>query len=362
MGATTRQVDVGATAYQVVDDRSIPYTAVAVLALRDGVHNGPPRGAVHAVVDFPGLRATVANSGVVVLGADLESTLSLWSWQTYAMTVRIDAEGYQPVDVPIVLAPGAAIPVVLPDQLLEPHPVDVVGTVARAGRRPRDVVVGARVYSFQATGPYPTLLRTRLVHPHPAGEPVTAVVVSAAGAPAPLLRAARLGDGVVTLGDRRGLRPGVLLQFGSSESVSFGEVAPWWTIPDDPASAGEVSLTAPLTRGHAAGESVTGVAVVATPPTARTTERVVSGRSVVLLDERVVPGPFDVVRIGDPTMGRSELHGVGAVTNSRGRYSFGGVDGTAAIGMQATDGHTATSRPWVVDYREPTNVVDLVIR
>lgn len=356
---------------------------IARARLRDEITGEAPRAEVTLSVPRPGLRARVAEGGLVGLVGVPRQAFPSGGIAGLVLPFTIAAEGY----LPVAVAPSLPAQPLYPDVF---QPIDLgvldlqrVGVVLR-GRAVREVggtrtpLVGAQITPTAVrltpngaavaipAAVSPLTIQTGLRRGRAAGAVVRRRDLVIGGAAKRLLLPTAAGARRARLSDRIGLALGALVAFdagdderGETVAVSAIEATP--TL-DQPAW---VDLDLPLTREHREGGPVAPATLGAAGANNLLTRDAALGDRCLFLDGAAgLPGAATVEITGG---GPTEYHAAQRLLATSDGEGFWRLPAVARVATVTLHGqHAAAANPAVVevaiDYRLPENRVDLVFR
>ena len=176
-------------AYDVVFDGAIRRRALIIARVVDAVTNGSVTP-LRARVDRRGATMRIGSGGTLAVSGRIEQLLpDPASSASMTLTISIHARGYRPHVEPVVIAPGATLPIDLGAIALQPLPVRLEGRVTNEAHR--TPVAGASIVTPKADRI--VLLHTPVQRDYAAGVSVTTRTLTAGATPTTLSSAVTSG-------------------------------------------------------------------------------------------------------------------------------------------------------------------------
>jgi hypothetical protein len=280
---------------------------------------------------------------------------------TYVVGITVSAQSYWSASATVAVAPGVALPVIVPDLTLRPSQVRLQGRVTRASDR--SPLPGASIRLADDPHPavpitnHPLSLRQPLRSAHAtsgAAGATTVIPLAISGATRKVAASGSAGATVVVLNDRTGLSPGDVIYFGNIDRGDGVFAVLGTPTPAVIATPGAVLLTNPLPADEPAATDAQ--AFIPSGPAVALMTGVDSGDGLIFTQAAI---GSDAVAVEDPA-GPNEFGLVGAVADSGGFYRLDGVGHVPSVVLVANgSGLSAGPLEWFVDYGQPSSVVDL---
>jgi hypothetical protein len=293
------------------------YQAVVIGQLVDELTGEPVLAPIRVTSDLTGARPRSAADGVVGLAGVPVRLFPLLATQPYAVVVRVEASGYQPLVERVTFGPQPAFPAAftcadLGALAATPSPVVISGQTSELGPMGEVVPLGGvdvqvtRLWRRSADlGGVPATASIISLDPgmyasRPVGATVKIVSLAAtAEPPRTLVRDAAAGAASLAVSHTMGLAPGTVLGFDRGvpereEHVEVGAV----DAPSDASSPGVVTLRHPLQLRHRQGAPAARITVSAAgPPEATLTDPARRGDRTAFVSSVGSLGSADAVRI-----------------------------------------------------------------
>lgn len=349
------------TLYTVTTDVTTTYSAVITGAVTDeifGTFNMPgfavelTRADLQTKATAEGLYAVTGYPAIsfpqlATTAYSVSYTLAAPGFRDYPMQVPIPVNSAFPVN-PLLVAPMRRLPVRLQGRVVfdaNGQSVPGISVISVDNPNPPSPPPPPPI-------PHSMLLRSPLYAAHPKGAPVQSVTLSQTGN-ATLTQPAVAGTTTLALSSTTGLTGPAFVQIMSPDLVLIEYAL---VVSVGPA-AGQVNLATPLNRSYGTGAASTINFVTAA----------LAGSAAQLLAD---PNIGDGILVADALLGATtvvvddgaaavEYHEIGAVTDSMGYYAFNGVGRVQELFLQANGVTPPTA--WMIEFDQPTNVVDFRI-
>lgn len=384
---TCRQVIAGGESYVFCPEAPVPAAdrlqTIVRAQLRDEITGEAPRGEITLSVPRPGLRARVADGGMVGLVGVPREIFASGAIAGLILPHTLAAEGYLPLSLAPALPAQPFYPTVFqPADLgiiaLHRQPVTLRGRAVREVGGVRTPLAGAAItltaVRFTPDGASlaipaaVSLLTTRLGlrRPRTVGAVVRRRDLVIGAATKRLLSPVVAGTTRLRLSDRAGLVIGdpVMLDTADAERTEYVAVAAIeaTAAPDQPAW---VDLDLPVTHDHRDGVAVAVAALGAVGPNNLLTRDAVIGDRCLFLDGVAgLPGGATIEIVGG---GPTEYHAAQRLFATSDGGGFWRLPAIARVATVTLNGqHATVPQPAVVevaiDYRLSENRVDVVFR
>jgi hypothetical protein len=328
-----------ANTFEVVADARSDRVAIFIARLVDEVSGMRPRTRADVRTNREVAMAREASGGMLVVSGRIEHLFPDLATQAYSLDLTIEADGYRPIERTETIPIAALFPIDLGTIRLRPYPIRVEGRVTRESNR--DPVASA---SIRTITPKLLLLRVPAYADHPAGTAVTLQNLTP-GAARTLDADAPAGTMTFLLNNVGALAANGVLLFGDREYGIIDTI-------DGPAKS--VTLKHALRRSYAKTATVKPVGAVAGAGTTLARD-VNAGDGVVILTASLAG---DAVSIGG-----SEYHHLGIVSDANGFYGADGVGGVRELLLRASAGGLLDlDVPVIIDYANAVNPLGFRLR
>lgn len=342
--------------YTVVDDRTAVLAAAVTGRLVDETTGDGVRAPGVLRVRHAGMRGRVAAGGRFAVSALPAVDLPRLATDAYAVPVSVSVPSFVDLDTTLTLPAGTTLPVDAGDLVLRRRPVRLQG---RATHRVTGApVAGALVFASAPLAAQQVLaVRPPLRFAHAAGVEVRRRSLLETPTVTALAEAVRGGARALSLDSRSGLAGGAVVRLGTGAGAEIAVLADVSTEPADLTLPGEVTLSAALHRGLAAGTAVRLLDPDVVPQTRVLAADAFAGDGLLLLDGAIAPDTVQTVEVRDP--GRVEYLQLGAVTDAHGFYRLDGIGRVAELRLVArAAGLSDAARTVAVDYGATANAVN----
>jgi hypothetical protein len=351
------QISVNSEVYTVVDAETTVYWAVITGMVTDeifGTFSAPGFAVELARIDL-GTKA-VANGMYAITGYPTRSFPQL-ATTSYVVDYVLTAPGFRDLPVATTIPVNATFPVSATAASMRRLPVRVQGRVVSSTTRLP--ISGALVVSIDNPPPAPpptvhsTVVRSPLYLAHASGAAAQEVTITPTGS-ALLTQDVSGGDQSLNLSTRTGLVAGSIVSLTYASGVRLEYVVVDHLGPGAASSPGQVFLRYPLNCSYPSASS--SVAFVAATPSgggATLSTDADAGDGVLLASQLF--SQTVAVEAGGPL---TEIHEVGALSDSQGYYGLDGIGRVQELFLQASLGASHAMVDWFVEYDQPINLVD----
>lgn len=333
--------------------------------------------------DVPHARPKSAAFGVCgVVGVPRQSFPNL-AVQPYAIALRFEVAGYEPVDIGHTFAADPSFPDTFADANLlqiglRRTPIVLTGrTVALDAQNRPQPVPGTQV---RVTGIWRTVpdidpvagpalgaqflsLTPALAADRSAGD-LTIATLTPAGAPTALAVSAAPGATLIDVQTPAGIVAGDVVRIGGFDPERVEHVAVAQVLArNDVSSPGQLRLAHPLQTGHSGGEAVEVVTVAGAGPDASLTEAARAGDRLVFVNTTAPFGGALAVRVSTPGVDDEYLTAstLSTTSDAEGFYRLPRLSRIAAIQVSATAGPLSAVAAHTPNYGLFSNGLDLTM-